>query len=100
MPPRVRGAAAVLPWSTLDGCVVDLTARAYDGLAALSGRGRARACPPSPWASTTTPTCGGRRGEAGAAQVYAYRALFEHGDRDLGAWIAAPAAAGTEDGAR
>ena len=25
---------------------------------------------------------------AGASRVFAYRALFEHGDRDLGAWIA------------
>ncbi len=25
---------------------------------------------------------------AGASHVFAYRALFEHGDRDLGAWIA------------
>jgi hypothetical protein len=25
---------------------------------------------------------------AGAAKVYAYRVLFEHGDRALGAWVA------------
>ena len=37
--------------------------------------------------------------KAGATRVYAYRALFEHGDRELGAWLRtierAPASSGT-----
>ena len=35
--------------------------------------------------------------DSGASRVFAYRALFEHGDRELGAWIAA--LAGPEEGA-
>ena len=34
---------------------------------------------------------------AGASKVYAYRTLFEHGDRELGAWIAGLAAGLEED---
>ena len=73
--------------STLDGCVVDLTARSYDGIACVVIA-----------ASAHVPTVAvgqhddadGRRTarDAGAAKVYAYRALFEHGDRDLGGWVA------------
>lgn len=74
--------------STLDGCIVDLTARSYDGLACVVTA-----------ASAHVPTVAvgqhddidGRRAarDAGAAKVYAYRLLFEHGDRELGGWVAA-----------
>ena len=73
--------------STLDGCVVDLTARSYDGIACVVIA-----------ASAHVPTVAvgqhddidERRAarDAGAAKVFAYRALFEHGDRDLGGWVA------------
>ena len=76
---------AVLP--TLDGVVVDLTARAYDGLACLRAAG----------ALGVTSVAVGQHDdaalrqaalEAGATRVFTYRALFEHGDRELAAWIA------------
>jgi hypothetical protein len=81
--PLLRAALA-----TLDGCVVDLTARSYDGLASIVA---------AAGAGVPTVAVGqhddadGRRAarDAGAVRVYAYRALFEHGDRDLGAWVAA-----------
>jgi hypothetical protein len=69
------------------GCLVDLTARAYDGLAAL----RVAA------ASGVSSVAVGQHDDAdlrrearaaGAGRVYAYRTLFEHGGRELGAWIA------------
>jgi hypothetical protein len=73
--------------STLEGCVVDLTARSYDGVAAVAT---------AVTANVPTVAVGQhddadeRRAalEAGAVRVYAYRALFDHGDRDLGAWVA------------
>ena len=79
-------------------CIVDLTARAYDG---IDGDRGPRPRPPgpgrSPSGSTTTPTRAGAATDAGATRVYAYRALFEHGDRVLAAWLERRHAAGTED---
>lgn len=73
--------------STLDGCVVDLTARSYDGIAAVM---TAVAANVPTVAVGQHDDADERRAarEAGAAKVYAYRALFEHGDRDLGGWVA------------
>ncbi len=69
------------------GCIVDLTARAYDGLAAL--RAAARAGVPAVAVGQHDDAELRREArEAGATRVYAYRTLFEHGDRELGAWIA------------
>lgn len=75
---------AALP--TLDGCVVDLGGRAYDGLACVAAAGGA-AVPCVAVAAHVD--ADGRRAarNAGAVRVYAYRTLFEHGDRDLGGWI-------------
>jgi hypothetical protein len=80
------------------GCVVDLTARAYDGLACL-GLATANGVPVI--AVGQHDDVGMRHAAlvAGAARVYAYRALFEHGDRELGAWIGAlPADTMAEEG--
>jgi hypothetical protein len=70
-----------------DGALVDLTARAYDGVAALE---RARAAGVSAVAVGQHDDAALRRAarDAGASKVYAYRALFEHGDRELTAWLA------------
>ena len=80
------------------GCIVDLTASAYDGIAALrvAGRGGVPAVAVGQHDDVDL-----RRAarEAGATRVYSYRALFEHGDRELGAWIAGLGAA-ADEGAR
>lgn len=68
------------------GCLVDLTARGYDGLAAL----RLAAASGVPVVAVGQHDDADLRRaarSAGAARVYAYRSLFEHGDRELGAWI-------------
>ena len=87
-PVPVRSAAAIaqaLPG--VDACLVDLTARAYDGIAAL--RDAVAAGVPAIAVGQHDDAAQRRAArEAGATRVYAYRALFEHGDRELGAWIA------------
>ncbi len=86
----VRLASAALlraALGTLDGCVVDLTARSYDGILAVNIAATAGV---STVAVGQHDAAAERRAarEAGAGRVYAYRALFEHGDRDLGGWVA------------
>jgi len=77
------------------GCVVDLTARAYDGAAALAVATAAGV--PSVAVGQHDDAALRRAAKgAGAIHVYAYRALFEHGDRDLGGWVAG-LSAGRED---
>ena len=69
------------------GCVVDLTSRAYDGIAAL----RLAAAAGVPAIAVGQHDDAGLRREAraaGADRVFAYRTLFEHGDRELAAWLA------------
>jgi FixJ family two-component response regulator len=81
--------------STLEGCVVDLTARSYDGLACVMTAAAAHV--PTVVVGQHDDIDGRRAArDAGAAKVFAYRALFEHGDRDLGGWVAA--LRGGEDG--
>jgi hypothetical protein len=97
-PVPVRTAAsfeATLPEA--DGALVDLTARAYDGIAALSAA--AGAGVPA-FAVGQHDDVALRRAAkaAGATRIYAYRALFEHGDRELAAWLAALGAAQKERG--
>ena len=87
-PIAVRSTSAIAgALAAADACLVDLTARAYDGIAAL--RSASEAGVPA-IAVGQHDDAGQRRAarEAGATKVYAYRALFEHGDRELGAWIA------------
>ena len=86
-PVAVRSAAS-LPdaLATADACLVDLTARAYDGIEAL--RSAAAAGVPAIAVGQHDDAAQRRAArDAGATRVYAYRALFEHGDRELGAWI-------------
>ena len=88
-PVSVRSAAAfeaALP--SVAGALVDLTARAYDGLACLRAASGAGVPSVAVGQHDDAPLRRSAR-EAGAAKVYAYRALFEHGDRELGAWVAA-----------
>ncbi len=74
--------------STLAGCVVDLTARSYDGIAAVMVAATAHV--PTVAVGQHDDADGRRAARAaGAAKVYTYRALFEHGDDDLGGWVAA-----------
>lgn len=74
--------------ATLDGCVVDLVARSFEGLAAVS---LAAAASVPTVALGQHDDAAGRQAAraAGAARVFAYRSAFEHGDRDLGRWVRA-----------
>jgi DNA-binding NtrC family response regulator len=86
-PVAIRSPAALeatLP--TVRGAIVDLTARAYDGIATVA---LAAATAIQVIAVGQHDDAETRRAAmaAGASRVYAYRALFEHGDRVLGAWI-------------
>jgi hypothetical protein len=76
-----------------DLAIVDLTARAYDGVAAVVravGAGaRVLAVGQHDDAALRK-----RALAAGAERVFAYRKLFEDGPRTLEAWLAAPAKAG------
>ncbi len=97
--PRAVRSLAELPdaLATADGCIVDLTARAYDGVAALA---IAHAAGVPVVAVGQHDDADGRRAAraAGATRVFAYRTLHEHADRELGSWIAdlAGRAAGDE----
>jgi DNA-binding response OmpR family regulator len=95
-PVPVRSAAAFeAVLSSVDAALVDLTARAYDGLACLrtaAGAGR----PAIAIGQHDDAPLRRSAREAGADRVYAYRALFEHGDRELGAWVAGLGAAHKE----
>jgi hypothetical protein len=74
------------------GCVVDLTSRAYDGVAAVTMAARA-GVPVIAVGQHDDARLRRAARAAGAARVYAYRTLFEHPDRELGAWIASLTAA-------
>jgi hypothetical protein len=70
-----------------DAAIVDLTARAYDGIEALRAASDAGVPSIAVGQHDDAPLRRAAR-SAGAARVHAYRALFEHGDRELGAWLA------------
>jgi hypothetical protein len=70
------------------GCIVDLTARAYDGVDAL-GIAAAAGVPAIAVGQHDDADTRRAAKAAGASHVFAYRSLFEHGERDLGGWIAA-----------
>ena len=87
MPVPVRSAAAldgVL--ASVAGCIVDLTARAYDGLACLHAA-TAAGVPAIAVGQHDDVDLRRAARAAGASRVHAYRTLFENGDRELGAWI-------------
>ena len=87
-PVRIASAALLrAALRTLDGCVVDLTARSYDGIACIVTATTARVPAVAVGQHDGVEERQAAR-EAGAAKVWAYRALFEHGDRDLGGWVA------------
>jgi len=77
---------AALP--EIDRAIVDLTARGYDGIAAIavaSAAGR----PVLAVGQHDDPDARQRAREAGAGRVFAYRTLYEDGPRQIGAWLAA-----------
>lgn len=72
---------------TLDGCVVDLGARGFDGIDAVRLASSAQV----PCAAVGAHVDGDERRaaqRAGAVKVWVYKALFDHGDRALGGWVA------------
>jgi DNA-binding NarL/FixJ family response regulator len=75
----------------VDRAIVDLTARAYDGIAAI-GRAAAAGRPVLAVGQHDDRDMRKRALAAGASRVYPYRGLFEDGPRQLAAWLAvAPA---------
>jgi hypothetical protein len=78
--------------ATTDGAIIDLTARAYDGLAVV-GSATAAGLPVIAVGQHDDVALWKAARAAGAARVYAYRVLFEHGGRELGAWVASLATA-------
>ncbi len=86
-PVPVRSAPALEAiLASVSGCLVDLTARAYDGLDCL-GTATAAGVPAIAVGQHDDAETRRAARAAGAGRVYAYRTLFEHGDRELGAWI-------------
>lgn len=69
-----------------NGCIVDLTSRAYDGVAALAAARGAGVAAIAVGQHDNADLLRAARA-AGAVRVLAYRSLFEHADRDLGGWI-------------
>ena len=78
----------------VDRVVVDLTARAYDGVAAIEAA-HAAGLPVLAVGQHDDHMLRKRALAAGADRVYAYRKLFEDGPATLRAWLGAPAAAET-----
>lgn len=77
----------------VDRVVVDLTARAYDGIEAISAA-RAVGKPVLAVGQHDDHELRKRALAAGADRVYAYRKLFEDGPATLGAWLGTPATSG------
>jgi DNA-binding response OmpR family regulator len=87
-PLPARSAAALdalLP--DVDGVIVDLTARAYDGVAAVAAA-RAADRPVLAVGQHDDRVLRRQALAAGAARVHPYRLLFEDGARQVGAWLA------------
>jgi DNA-binding response OmpR family regulator len=95
----VRGAGAVaVPARTLggldaslsgsDAVIVDLTARAYDGIAAVTAA-HAAGLPVLAVGQHDDAELRRRALAAGADRVHPYRRLFEDGPRQLARWLAA-----------
>jgi hypothetical protein len=96
----VRSAAAVdAALGDADGAIVDLTSRAYDAMAVLGAAAAAGVPAIAVGQHDDAPARRAARA-AGAARVYAYRALFEHGTRELGAWLATLPARAPSEAAR
>ena len=84
---RVGDLETLLADGSLSFAVVDLTARAYDGVEAIRAAAAAGARVVAVGQHDDVAT---RKAAlaAGAERVYAYRKLFEDGPRALGAWFA------------
>ena len=78
----------------VDRVVVDLTARRYDGVAAIEAA-RAGGVQVLAVGQHDDHELRKRALAAGADRVYAYRKLFEDGPATLGAWLGASTASGT-----
>lgn len=76
-----------------DRAVVDLTARAYDGVRAIE-RATARGLRVIAVAQHDDAPLRRRALESGAERVFAYRKLFDDGERTLGTWLGVPASSG------
>ncbi len=98
-PETVRGAdglTARLATGGLAGAVVDLTALAYDGVAAvaeIAGSG----LPVLAVGQHDDADLRRRAEAAGAARVLSYRAMFERGPATFAAWLGTPAPARAAD---
>jgi DNA-binding response OmpR family regulator len=79
------GLDALLP--DIDLVIVDLTARAYDGVTAIEAA-HAAGRPVLAVGQHDDQVLRARARTAGADRVYAYRKLFEDGPATLAAWIA------------
>ena len=77
--------AALLP--DVDRAIVDLTARAYDGIAAIAAA-TAAGRPVLAVGQHDDREARRRALAAGASRVHPYRRLFEDGPRQIGAWLA------------
>jgi DNA-binding response OmpR family regulator len=94
-PRPVRSLAALrAAVAEVDRVVVDLTARAYDGVEAI-GAARSAGVAVLAVGQHDDHELRKRALSAGADRVYAYRKLFEDGPATLGAWLAASAASGS-----
>jgi len=88
-PIHVRDAAAFQArLAGADAVIVDLTARAYDGVAAIRAAA-AIGVPVLAVGQHDDLELRKRALAAGAARVLAYRKLFEDGPATIGAWLAA-----------
>jgi DNA-binding response OmpR family regulator len=70
----------------LDACVVDLTARAYDGTACLRAA-RGAGVPTAAVGQHDEPETRRAALDAGASYVWVYRALSDNGERMVSRWI-------------
>lgn len=85
--PARSAAALVTLLPDVDRVIVDLTARAYDGVEAIA-TARAAGRPVLAVGQHDDIALRKRALAAGADRVYAYRKLFEDGPATLAAWIA------------
>ena len=76
----------------VDGVIVDLTARAYDGVAAIAAASAAGR-PVLAVGQHDDRELRRRALAAGASRVHPYRLLFEDGPRQVAAWLSASCAA-------
>lgn len=95
--PTRTAASFVAALAEVDGVLVDLTARAYDGVDALRAAAAAGVPAIAVGQHDDAPLRRAAK-DAGASRVHAYRSLFEHGDRELSRWLSAIGAAREDHG--